>query len=284
MTAILDTPTSIDSTNGPVISAVMSNAVYHGERGHISRSAAHRYRGVEGGRAQRFVEVYQKSLFTGNTATTFGSLIDGAVECEMRGVDWRSQIAVPPESVLAADGSRRGKAYTEWKQTIPDGGFECSAADFIKTGDIIAAIREHRAANSLIEAATHSQYNVFWTDENGHRRKARADGCTSGEWFDLKTTSSEWRELKWSFLRFGYDWQAHWYTEAARVCGWPDFTFKFIVVQVFPPYDVRVLTLPSDVVARAGEEIRETLDLMRLRRETNGYVDETYHAVQELVF
>ena len=100
----------------------------------------------------------------------------------------------------------------------------------------------------------------------------------------MKTTSSEWRELKWSFLRFGYDWQAHWYTEAAKVSGWNDFIFKFIVVQVFPPYDVRVLTLSSDVIARAGEEIRETLDLMRLRRETNGYVDDSYHTVHELVF
>ena len=127
MTTILDTLTGIDTSNGPVISTDMSNSVYHGERGHVSRSAAHRYRGVEGGRAQRFVEVYKKSLFTGNSATNFGSLIDGAVECEMRGVDWKSQIAVPPESVLATDGSRRGKPYTEWKQTIPAGGFECSA-------------------------------------------------------------------------------------------------------------------------------------------------------------
>jgi hypothetical protein len=287
MIAYLDTLTagaSIDSSNGPVVSSDMSNATYHSERGHISRSTAHRYYGAEGGRAQRYVEVYGKSLFSGNAATGFGSIVDAAIECEMRGVNWRTQIAVPPPSVLASDGSRRGKAFQEWKANLPVGGFECSEVDFLKVEDIVSSIREHRAANELLEAATHSQYSVFWTNEDGHRLKARADGVTANEWFDLKTTSSEWRDLKWSFLRFGYDWQAHWYSQAAKVSGWPDFVFKFIVVQTFAPFNVRVVTLPREIVDAAGDQIRETLDTMRHRRETNGYVDDSYHAVQELVF
>lgn len=276
--------THIDSSAGPVVSSDMSNAVYHGERDHISRSSAHRYAGVEGGRSQRYAEVYGKSLFSGNTSTSFGTIVDAAVECEMRGVDWRSQIAVPPPTVLASDGSRRGKAYQDWKASLPSGGFECSEADFSKVADIVASIREHEAANELLEAATHSQYNVFWQDGDGHKRKARADGCTKDAWFDLKTTSSEWRDLKYSFLRFGYDWQASWYSEAAKVAGWPAFTFKFIVVQVFPPFNVKVVWIPEGIVAKAGEEIRETLALMRARRESGGYIDPAYHIAHELVF
>lgn len=285
MTLTLDNPTVIDSSSGPVVSSDMPNAVYHGERDHISRSSAHRYAGVEGGRAQRYAEVYGKSLFSGNAATGFGTIVDAAIECEMRGVNWRSQIAVPPSSVLASDGSRRGKAYQEWKATLPAGGFECSEADYSKVSDIVASIREHREANELLEAATHSQYNVFWTDGSGHKRKARADGCTREAWFDLKTTSSEWHELKWSFRRFGYDWQANWYTEAARVAGWPDFVFKFVVVQSFAPFNVKVVWLPKEIIAKAGEEIRETLDRMRERRERGVYIeDDSYHTAQELVF
>lgn len=281
MIVSLDTPTPV------VVSTDMGNAEYHGEREHISRSSAHRYRGVYGGRAQRYAEQYGKSLFAGNSATSFGTLVDGACEAVMAGADWRSRIAVPPSSVLASDGSRRGKAYQEWRSTLPVGGMECSLADFEKIGEIVDSILEHKAARALIESAVHSQYSVFWTDSHGHKRKARADGVTQNEWFDLKTTSSEWRELKWSFLRFGYDWQAVWYSEAARLSGFDGFeakNFKFIVAQVFAPFDVKVVTLGEDALARAEIEITETLDEIRRRRETGSYVSDDYHAVQELVF
>jgi hypothetical protein len=277
--------TSCTDTTAVVISSDMTNEAYHAERGHISRSTAHRYRGVLGGRSQRYAEVYGKSLFSGNAATGFGTLIDVACECEMRGLDWRNRIAVPPESVLASDGSRRGKAYQEWKATLPTDGLECSMTDFGKTSEIIASIREHEVANALLEAATHTQLSVFWTDADGHKRKARADGVTATEWFDLKTTSSEWRDLKWSFLRFGYDWQAKWYGEAAALAGCDrPFEFKFVVVQTFAPFDVKVVTLPSEIVTAASQDIRETLDTIRRRRETGEYVSPSYHAVEELVF
>lgn len=275
---------SIDTKNGPFIDMDMPNEVYHGEKAHISRSTAHRYADEnEGGRAQQYAE-RGGTLFGGNAATGFGTLVDVACGAEIRGVDWRSQIAVPPEGVLAADGSRRGKAYQEWKATLPHGFCECNAADFAKVRDIIESIREHDAARSLVEAATHSQYSVFWTDEDGHARKARADGVTKREWFDLKTTSSEWRDLKYSFRRFGYDWQAVWYADASRVAGFGPFDFKFIVVQTFAPFNVRVVTLPGDVLVRAADEIKRTLDAIRTRRETGLYVPASYHSVQELVF
>ena len=279
---LVSTDTVIDSSVSPHIDVDMPNEAYHGEKGHISRSTAHRFMGAEGGRAQRFTE-RGGVLFGGNAATGFGTAVDIAVGAEMRGVDWRTQIAVPPAGVLAADGSRRGKAYQEWKATLA-GGCEVNAVDFEKVAEIVESIREHRAARALIEAATHSQYSVFWTDENGHPRKARADGVTPSEWFDIKTTSSEWRDLKWSFIRFGYDWQSVWYGDAARVAGFGEFDFKFVVVQTFAPFNVKVVTLPPDVLARARQEIKETLDAIRRRRETGDYVPESYHVVEELVF
>lgn len=272
---------SMDTPTAPVIYTDMANEAYHAERDHISRSTAHRYKGIAGGRAQRYAES-GKSLFAGNSATTFGTLVDLACECEMAGTDWRSRIVVPPQTVLASDGSRRGKAFTEWRQTIPTGGAECSAADLAKVSDIIASLREHREANALIEAATHSQYSVFWQDDDGHKRKARADGVTKDLWFDLKTTSSEWWELKYSFRRFAYDWQDVWYREAARVAGWAPFTFQFVVVQTFAPFDVAVLSLEDEDLIVADQEIRETLNLIRERRETGIYVPAEYHAPRKL--
>lgn len=271
---------TIDTSASPHVDTDMPNEAYHSEKGHISRSTAHRYAGIEGGRAQRFAE-RGGVLFAGNASTGFGTAVDIACGAEMRGVDWRTQVAVPPAGVLAADGSRRGKAYQEWKAA--NGGCEVNATDFAKIGEIIESIREHNVARELIEAATHSQYSVFWTDENGHARKARADGVTPTEWFDLKTTSSEWRDLKYSFRRFGYDWQSVWYSDAARVAGFEPFKFKFIVVQVHAPFNVKVVTLNEDALSRAAIEINETLDSIRRRRETGIYVPDSYHTVEELV-
>ena len=285
MIAIETTDTqTIDTTVGPFVSTDMANEVYHGERGHISRSTAHRYRGELGGRAQRYAEVYGKSLFGGNSATTFGSIVDAACEAEIRGIDWRRMVTVPPSDVLASDGSRRGKAFQEWRSALPLGAVECSAADFGKVNDIVESIREHEIASQLLKDAQHSQYSVFWRDDDGHARKARADGVTARCWFDLKTTSSEWRDLKWSFRRFGYDWQAVWYSQAARLCGWDAFEFPFIVVQTFAPYDVKVVRIPEPVLLSAEDEIKRTLDEIRRRRETQQYVPAAYHQIEELEF
>jgi hypothetical protein len=276
---------AVNSMDTPTISTTMPNEEYHAEKYHISRSTAHRYRGVYGGLAQRYSEHLGKSLFAGNSSTTFGTIVDTAVDSLMQGRDWRSAIAVPPETALASDGSRRGKAFQEWRSSLPRGAVECNASDFSKVSDMVEALREHREANRLLEACTHTQYSVFWTDENGHRRKARADGVIEGEcWFDLKTTSSEWRDLKWSFLRFGYDWQASWYAEAAAVAGWPPFQFKFIVVQTFAPFAVKVVTLPQHILDIAAVDIRDCLDTIRTRRESHLWIDDSYHEVEELQF
>lgn len=255
----------------------LPNEEYRSRPG-ISRSDAARYRGVYGGRAQRYAEVYGKPLFSGNAATTFGSIVDVAFESLISGDDWRSRVVVPPAGVLAADGSRRGGAYKAFKEQLPPGALEATAADLQKVEDIIASIREHKRALALLESTEHSQLSAFWTDDAGHYRKARADGVTkSGEWYDLKTTSSEWRDLRYSFRRYGYDWQAAWYTDAAVAIGSDPFVFRFIVVQTFPPYDVKVLHLTDEDLARARSEIAETLDLVRARRESGNYVAEEYH-------
>lgn len=260
----------------------MTNDAYHGRKSHVSRSQASRYRGVYGGRDQWWEEVQGKRLFEGNAGTTFGTLVDTAFECEARGIDWRSRCAVAPPEVLTSNGQRRGNAFQAWKASLPPDAIECSAADHVKIADIIASIRGHKLANQLLESITHTQYSVFWTDADGHKRKARADGCNAKEWFDLKTTSSEWHELKWSFRRYAYDWQAAWYLDSAIAAGWEPFKFRFIVVQTFGSYSVKVVSLTEEAIDNARHEIRKTLADMRHRRETGEYVPDQYHAEQVL--
>lgn len=260
----------------------MSNETYHGRKTHVSRSQASRYRGVRGGRAQRYEEVKGGKLFEGNAGTSFGTLVDVAFEAEARGLDWRSRCAVAPPGVLTSNGQRRGNAFLEWKASLPADAIECSASDFVKIADIVESLKEHKIARQLLESIKHTQYSVFWRDEDGHDRKARPDGLNDDEWFDLKTTSSEWHELKYSFRRFAYDWQAAWYLDSAIAAGWKPFTFRFIVVQTFAPYDVCVYELEKDAIENARHEIRKTLSDIRQRRETGIYVPDQYHAQQVL--
>ena len=254
----------------------MPNEVYHAKKPHVSRSQASRYRGVRGGRAQRYEERGGK-LFEGNAGTSFGTLVDTAFECEARGIDWRSRCAVAPPGVLTSNGQRRGNAFLEWKASLPSDAIECSTADFVKIGDIIESLKEHRIARQLLESITHTQYSVFWKDADGHDRKARPDGLNDDEWFDLKTTSSEFSKLRHSFRDFAYDWQAAWYTDAAIAAGWKPFRFRFIVVQTFAPYDVEVESLDEEDLVRARLEIKQTLNDIKMRRETGVYVPEEYH-------
>ena len=260
----------------------MSNEEYHGRKSHVSRSQASRYRGVRGGRAQRYEEVKGGKLFEGNAGTTFGTLVDVAFEAEARGLDWRSRCAVAPPEVLTSNGQRRGNAFAAWKESLPPGALECSMVDFAKVADIIESLREHKIANQLLESIKHTQYSVFWTDEDGHDRKARPDGLNDDEWFDLKTTSSEFSKLRNSFRDFAYDWQAAWYTDAAIAAGWKPFRFRFIVVQTFPPYDVEVESLDEEDLLRARFEIKQTLNDIKRRRKTGVYVPDEYHAERVL--
>jgi hypothetical protein len=155
-------------------------------------------------------------------------------------------------------------------------------ADFVKVADIIESLREHKVARHLLESIKHTQYSVFWRDEDGHDRKARPDGLNDDEWFDLKTTSSEFGKLKFSFRDYAYDWQAAWYTDAAIAAGWKPFRFRFIVVQTFAPYDVAVFSLEDEAIENARHEIRKTLADIRYRRESGIYVPDEYHAEQVL--
>ena len=266
------------------IETAMTSEAYFADE-HISRSTAHRYRGKDGGRAQRYQEVLGRSLFSGSASTAFGTAVDIACGASIERVEWRSRLVVPPTDVLSPDGHRRGKNYTNWKEQIQPGACEVSRADYEKIAEIVDALHEHNGARSLIEATTHSQYSVFWTDAEGHKRKARADGVTPSEWWDLKTTSSDWKDMKFSFLKYGYTWQSAWYSDASAATGlWSPYIFRFVVVQTFAPYDVRIYYLSEDVVDQAREEISKTLGEMRSRDASGVYVPESYHESIELVF
>jgi hypothetical protein len=273
-----------NSLDTVIVTDDMPNEAYHAERDHISRSTAFRFAGPYGAVAQQYHD-RGGVIFSGNASTDFGTAVDRAVGALMSGVDYRSLITVCPAECLTSNGQRRGKAYEQWKQSVPPDAIEVSASDAAKVDAMVNSLLDHRRARTLIESCESTQRSVFWTDADGHRRKARADGVScGGQWWDLKTTSSEWDSLRYSFKRFGYHWQAAWYLDARdAAAGEPlGMPFPFVVIQSFAPFCVEVVEITDESLARARDEIRETLSLIKTRRETGVYLPDSYHETRML--
>jgi hypothetical protein len=240
---------------------------YRLDDGHCTRSYAHAvFKG--GALAQEALDNGER-LFSGNAGTDFGSLVDRAIPMVIAGIDLASRYSVVPDDVLS-NGARRGKAYTDWVAD-QDGKTIVTAADWWRLERIVQNTLRHEAAREILEATTDCQATFRHTDSHGHRRKALADGVTPEFLWDFKTTSSDWKQLFRSCIDYGYLWQAAWYVDAAVDCGWDYHRLKFIFAQTSRPHAVRVYTLPEELVEMARDQIRRTLDQIRLRRELGVY-------------
>lgn len=243
------------------------DAAYRRDDGHFSRSYAHAvYKG--GALAQEALDNGER-LFSGNSATTFGSVVDRAIPMVVAGVALADHFAVVPEEVLS-NGARRGKPYTDWVADNADKTV-LSGEDWWRLQRIVRNVTRHPAAREILEATEDMQATFRHVDSHGHKRKALVDGFTPDFVWDFKTTSSEWSQLWRSCDSYGYIWQAAWYVDAAMACGMDHHSLKFVFAQTSKPHAVRVRTIPEELVERARDQIRVTLDQIRLRRELGVY-------------
>lgn len=256
------------------------DAAYRLDDGHLTRSYAHsvfKYGGV----GQEMLDSGQ-SLFSGNAGTSFGTLVDRLIPALICGLTIDDLYVYAPDEVLS-NGARRGKPYLEWK-AAQDGKTDVSRDDFFRMRAIAENVLRHPRASEILEQTVDCQGCFRWVDEDGHKRKALADGLCEGFVWDFKTTSSDWKNLWRSCDDYGYLWQAAWYLDGAMSCGMPDEPLRFIFAQTQKPYAVRVRTMPADLVDQAREEIRETLAQISLRRELGVYTSPEDDEEGELEF
>lgn len=252
---------------------------YRADDGHLTRSYAHAvFKG--GGLAQECLDAGE-SLFSGNAGTSFGTLVDRAIPAVICGHDLGSLYATPPAEVLS-NGARRGKAYTEWRDSL-EGRQEISSEDQHRLERIVANCMRHPLVKDIL-AQTLDCQATFRHEAGGHRLKALADGVCETYLWDFKTTSSSWDQLYRSCIDYGYLWQDAWYEDAAVACGWPAHRLKFVFAQTAKPFGVRVYTMPQDLVDQAREQIARTLDQIALRRELGYYRSAEDEEEGELVF
>lgn len=256
------------------------DSAYRLDDGHFTRSYVTSVM-EHGGLGQEMLDNGER-LFTGNSATDFGTLVDRAIPATICGHDLEYLYAVPPEEVLS-NGARRGKAYTDWKAELGD-RLEISGPDWYRLTKIIGNVWRHPAARQILEETEDCQAVFRWQDPAERLRKSMADGVTPGYLWDFKTTSSSWKHLHRSCLDFGYIVQDAWYEEGAVACGWEPHRLKFVFAQSQRPFGVRVYTFPEDLVERAREKIRVTLDQICLRRELGLYRSSEDEECMELDF
>lgn len=247
----------------------MSAADYFAQNDFLSRSYLHSVARF-GGEVQRWLDSGY-SIFSGNSATKLGSKFDALVMGICEGKQLGDMLQVPPPDVLASNGSRRGKAYDEWKAKAEAKGIiDCNAEEAWQLERMVEHLLDNPAAAKLVEETSETQVSVFF-ECHGHRCKVRPDGCTPKLWWDLKSTSSTWDKLFRSVFDFGYSEQQWLYTQAALAIGYEDFRMPFVFVQTMPPFACHVFYLPEKLVSDAGVRLLRVMEEVRLRRETGVY-------------
>jgi hypothetical protein len=181
-----------------------------------------------------------------------GTVIHDAVLCGGDG-----NVVMIPESVLTANGQRRGKAWE---------AFRAQHADRVllrpRDAAIVAEVREacyrHPTARRLLEfdGGGRSEHVLHWThDETGTPCRGRADRLTPAFIADLKTTSlADLDAFGRKAYDFGYHRQAAFYLDGARANGLIEIGFAFIVAQVIPPFGVMTFVLDQPFIGAGFAE------------------------------
>ncbi len=233
-----------------------------------------------GGPAQQWLDS-GRSLFGGNSATKLGTKFDTLIMglCEGKGID--EQLSIPPASVLASNGARRGKAYDEWKAGLPADVIDVTDDEGFTLKTMADHLMANPAARALVEQTTETQVSVFF-DIDGHELKVRPDGCLPSSWWDLKSTSATWDRLYRSVLDYGYAQQEWLYVRGAMAVGLEHFRMPFVFVQTMAPYACHVFYLPEQFVAEAGQRLIRVMEEVRLRRSTGVYMPADHGTITEL--
>lgn len=257
----------------------MANQAYHQKKGFDSRSfLCSVQRG--GGEAQLWLDTGY-SLFGGNSSTTTGSEFDEIVTQILGGKRFDDVVAVAPDEVLGANGTRNTKAFREW--AAGQAGIICTADTKWKYGKMLDSMRGNDAVYELMTKTTRTQVSVFF-EAFDHKLKVRPDACCDDKWWDLKTTSSPWDRIYRSVLDYGYCEQDWLYRQGAYAIGYPQFRMPFVFVQTVAPFSCRVFVLPEEMVEAAGKRLISTMEEVRLRRSTGMYVPQDADEIQEMAF
>ena len=167
------------------------------------------------------------------------------------------------EYVIAPDVDKRTKAYTAWKESLPDGVEELNVEDAQTIAEMVKAIRQNKEAMNLLRK-TRREVPIFWNDqETGLRCKCRIDALSSSAAVDLKTTTdASSRAFQRDAIKYGYHVQAAHYLNGIETAKKKKPDWYFIAIEKAKPYAVHIFRASEQFIeygAYVRDELMETV-------------------------
>ncbi len=177
---------------------------------------------------------------------------------------------VIPDDVLNAQGHKKGKDWTAWKEEHA-GLIHIDAKGEIQIARMLANTRANSDAMRLLEGDGVNEYTIAWTDpETGLLLRCRPDRVTAvadrAVAVEVKTCRDPRpRQFSGACFDFRYYRQAAFYLDGINRLGkfGTVSTFAFVAIQNAEPYDVVVYAelMPSDIELGEKENRQAICDL-----------------------
>lgn len=192
------------------------------------------------------------------------------------------------EYAIAPEVNRRTKAgKEEWEnfvqQCAADDKEAISQADYNTISMMADAVRKNPLALQFLTGIHESEW--YWTDPSTQEKlKCKCDNITDpieGKKYivDYKTTDScENGHFERSVSRYGYQFQAGFYTEGLKQNTGEDYGFAFVAQEKSAPYACRIYICSDIFVINGQQEYFRLLNLYHSCKESGdwyGYEGET---------
>lgn len=176
-----------------------------------------------------------------------------------------SEFVVAPKVNKRTNG---GKAeWAEFEQANA-GKTVLEAGEFEAVQGCAISLKSHPLAKRMLrESEGQPEVTLQWRDSStGLAMKSRLDRLPCPDKrviLDIKTTSdASLSAFSRSIVKFSYDLQAAVYANGAKACGIDVDSFVFIAVQSSAPYPVSVVTISSEWLAWAQNEVDRIMGLI----------------------
>lgn len=212
-----------------------------------------------------------------SSAMDLGTLVHAAV---LEGKRLEDLVHVIPDSVLNADGHRKGKEWLAWK-SIHDDKPQFKEADLAVPREMLKSVKASPAAMAFLNEPGHPvtqqsgpvEVGIEW-EINGIERRTRLDRITATCIGDLKTARScDLQKINNSLEADGYYIQGADYTMAFESLTGETLPFKFLFVENCVPYRTAVIVIDPRWIDEGRNEVLYALDRLQACAESGDWRD-----------
>ena len=184
------------------------------------------------------------------------------------------EFAVPPN---VDRRTKEGKAIWEDFEERSSGQMVIPPKDFATATEMCESLKNTPMAMKLLNGEKEKPF--FWTDDmTGEECKCRVDCLSTVKVNDQRVVvdvksaaSADCDSFIRDALKFGYDFQAAWYTNGVTICTGEPCIFVYIVVEKTPPYAVNIFQADPILLRRGGDLYREALGIYHYCKTTENW-------------